>query len=271
VFVPVLAAHRIDSQSLRTAALAFAAFCLCASGGYIFNDLLDAESDRQHARKRSRPLASSAISTSVAIAVLAVLWLAGFAIAFVWLPRSFLAIAAIYLAATVLYSARLKREAVLDVIVLAGLYVIRVVAGGAAGDIAISTWLLAFTLFLSLSLAFLKRFVEVHERKSQGFDAVPGRGYRSDDAAWLHSAGLLSSYLAVVILAIYANNADIARLYSKPERLLLICPLLLYWSTRTWLKAHRRQIHDDPVVAVASDPASYVIAVLAAAAVLSAV
>ncbi len=198
-------------------------------------------------------------------------WIIGFGLAALFLSGSFVVVVGIYLMTTAAYSIRLKREPVLDVMVLAGLYVIRVLAGGMAGSIPVSTWLLAFTLFVSLSLAFLKRFIEVSEHQGKGIVEVPGRGYRTDDAAWLHSAGLSSAFLATVVLAIYANNADIVRLYSHPERLLLICPLLLYWATRTWLKAHRHEMHDDPVVAVALDPVTYVIAAIAAAVALSAV
>jgi 4-hydroxybenzoate polyprenyltransferase len=197
--------------------------------------------------------------------------MAGFGTAALFLPGAFVLVLAIYLITTAAYSTRLKREPVLDVMVLAGLYVIRVLAGGVAGQIPVSTWLLAFTLFVSLGLAFLKRFIEVREYTDKAGVEIPGRGYRADDATWLHSAGLSSSYLATVVLAIYANNADIARLYSHPERLLLICPVLLYWATATWLKAHRRQMHDDPVVAVALDPVTYVIGVIVAVVVLSAV
>jgi len=123
-----------------------------------------------------------------------------------------------------------------------------------------------------LSLAFLKRFIEVHAHRVAGTDTpMPGRGYLASDAQWLQSAGLTSAYLAVVVLAIYVNSADVTRLYTHPSRLLLVCPVLLFWATRWWLLAHRRRIHDDPVVAVAADPVTYVVGVIVAAVVLSAV
>ena len=170
-----------------------------------------------------------------------------------------LMVALLYLVTTLLYSTLLKRIAVLDVMILAGLYVFRVMAGGVATGIPVSSWLLAFTLFVSLSLAFLKRFIEVRAVAATESTHVPGRGYRVDDAGWLHSAGLSSAYLGVLVLALYATSADVTRLYTHPERLLVTCPVVLYWATRTWLLAHRGELHDDPVVAVAFDPVTYVV------------
>lgn len=271
VFVPPLAAHRFDPSTAWHVALACLALSLCASGGYVLNDLLDINSDRQHQRKRHRPFASGRLSLGVGVGLLAGLWAAGFGLALAVLPIAFAIVLAGYLVATAAYSIRLKRVAVLDVMVLAGLYVVRVVAGGVATDVPVSTWLLAFTLFLSLSLAFLKRFIEVRSHAHAPAVQIPGRGYMSNDAAWLHSVGLTSAYLGVLVLALYANNLDVTRLYSHPERLVFVCPVLLYWLTRAWFKAHRGELHDDPVVAVALDPVTYLVIAIAAGAVLAAV
>jgi 4-hydroxybenzoate polyprenyltransferase len=268
MLIPALAAHRLDAATLVALVLGLVSLSLCASGGYVLNDLLDVAADRQHARKRYRPFASGRLSLSTGLWLILATWGAGFTIAATLLPGAFAGIVGVYLATTVAYSIRIKREPVLDVMVLAALYVIRVVAGGVATSIVVSTWLLAFTLFMSISLAFMKRFIEVAGR-SEGSE-VPGRAYLTSDAAWLHSTGLCSAYLASMVLAIYVNNADVAGLYNHPERLLLMCPIVLYWATRTWLKAHRRLLHDDPVVAVARDPATYVIGALSAVVVISA-
>lgn len=272
VFLPVLAAHRFDPATLGRTVLAFAALSLCASGGYVLNDLLDVAADRQHTRKRHRPFASGRLSMRSGLGLVALTWLLGFSLAVLVLPPLFAAFAAAYLLTTAAYSMSLKRIAVLDVLVLALLYVLRVLAGGVATAIAVSNWLLAFTLFLSLSLAFLKRFIEVRAAATgEAADAttqVPGRGYRIDDASWLHSAGLSSAYLGVVVLALYANSDDVTRLYSHPDRLLLACPVVLFWATRTWLLAHRAELHDDPVVAVARDPSTYAVLALAGLTVL---
>jgi 4-hydroxybenzoate polyprenyltransferase len=279
--VPVLAAHRFDWQVATDLLLAIASFSLCASGGYILNDLLDVTADRQHARKRRRPFAAGDLSLKSGVVLLAVTWTLGFGLAAAFLPGQFVAITGAYLAATASYSIRLKREPVLDVMFLAGLYVMRVIAGGMATNVPVSTWMLAFTLFVCLSLAFLKRFIEVnghagaiHAGAAHAGAAsamVPGRGYAAQDAAWLHSVGIASAYLSTVVLAIYANNPDVSRLYRHPQRLLLFCPILLYWATRVWLSAHRGQLHDDPVVAVSRDPVTYVVGALSAAIVWAAI
>lgn len=273
VFIPAVAAHRIDWTTGRSAILAFITLSLCASGGYVVNDLLDVDADRGHPRKRFRPLASGRLSRTSAIALVIVTWAIGVLTAVMTLPVEFAWILAIYIAGTVAYSIWLKREPSLDVVLLAGLYVLRIIAGGAATAIPVSTWLLAFTLFMCLSLALMKRFIEVHAQPTAvGMPAIEAhvqptaiglassrRGYRADDAQWLHSAGLAAAYLSVVILAIYVNNPTVTLLYAHSDRLLLVCPLLLYWSTRTWLRAHRRRAHDDPVLLVALDPVTYVL------------
>jgi len=259
VFVPAVAAHRIEWSTGKGALLAFVSFCLCASGGYVVNDLLDVEADRAHPRKRFRPLASGRLSVNSAIALIVAMWIGGVAIGALLLPPAFVWTLAIYVAGTISYSIWLKRDPSLDVLVLAGLYVLRIIAGGIATAVPVSTWLLAFTLFVSLSLALLKRFIEVHAQPTPLGLVVSRRGYRADDAQWLHSAGLAAAYLSVVILAIYVNNPSVSLLYAHPDRLLLACPLLLYGSTRTWLRAHRRRAHDDPVLLLALDPITYVL------------
>jgi 4-hydroxybenzoate polyprenyltransferase len=198
-------------------------------------------------------------------------WLLGFGIAAVALPAAYSALVAVYLIGTAAYSIWLKKEPVLDVIFLAGLYVLRVVGGGLAIDVPVSTWLLAFTLFSCLSLAFLKRFIEVRAKSADPAAAVAGRGYETADAVWLQSAGLASAYLSVVVLALYVNNPDVMRLYAKPDRLLLMCPIILYGATRVWLNAQRGKMHDDPLVAVAMDPVTYVLAAITATVVILAI
>lgn len=272
LFVPAGAAHRFDGPTIETAMLAFLAFSLCASGGYVLNDLLDMRADRKHHRKRSRPFASGALRPSTGPLLVGLYWSVGFGLAALWLPAAFAGVIALYLASTAAYSLRLKREPVLDVMVLAGLYVIRVVAGGLAVAVPVSTWLLTFTLFVSLSLAFLKRYIEVDRPSEDAVgDPIPARGYFGEDVTWLRTAGITSAYLSTLVLAIYVNSADVARLYAHPERLLVLCPVLLYWATRTWLFAHRRTMHDDPVVAVSLDPATYVVAAASAAVMWAAI
>jgi len=165
---------------------------------------------------------------------------------------------------TIAYSAYLKRIAVLDVLLLAGLYTLRVLAGVAASGVRFSTWLLAFAMFLFLSLAFLKRHAEILALAPDQQAASRRRGYLADDVPWLGTMGSTSGYLAVLVLALYLNSDDVMSLYRKPAVLFLICPLLLFWTSRMWLLAHRGQIHEDPIVASAREPASYIVGALVA-------
>lgn len=266
IFVPLLGAHQLDISTITMAFIAFASLSFSASGGYVLNDLLDLAADRAHWRKKYRPFAAGHLSIRMGALIIAGLWTAGFVLART-LPWQFFASVAAYLVGTAAYSLALKREPVLDVLFLAGLYVLRVLAGGWATQIPVSSWLLAFTLFLCLSLAFLKRFIEVRAQ-SPGSGSVVGRGYFPEDAGLLQAAGLASAYLSVLVLALYVSNPEVTRLYEKPERLLLICPLLLYGTTKVWLRAHRRELHDDPLVAVVADPGTYVILAFATAVVV---
>jgi 4-hydroxybenzoate polyprenyltransferase len=164
-----------------------------------------------------------------------------------------------YVVLTTAYSIKLKRRPVWDVFTLTGLYIARIVAGGIATATPLSSWLLAFALFFFLSLAFVKRYVEVVSTKSW----LPGRGYGPDDALWMHTIGTSAGYMAVLVLALYVTAPEIAVLYARAKILWGLCPLLLFWITRLWLRALRQQIHDDPVVEALKDPASYVIAAAA--------
>jgi 4-hydroxybenzoate polyprenyltransferase len=263
VLVPILLDHRLmDRGTVARGMLAFVAFCLAASAAYVLNDLLDIEADRLHPLKRSRPFAASALPAAtgyvLAPALLALSLLAG---AMLRRP-AFLLLLLVYAGLTTAYSVYLKRVAVLDVLILAGLYTLRVLAGIVASGVRFSTWLLAFSTFLFLSLAFLKRHSEI-----AGLDsgATPGdrrRGYLAQDVEWLRTMGAASGYLAVLVLALYLNSDEVVVLYRKPVVLFLICPLLLFWTGRMWLLAHRGRIHEDPMVASARDPSSYVVGAL---------
>jgi 4-hydroxybenzoate polyprenyltransferase len=253
VFAPLVAAHDLFSLTpVVKSVVAFAAFSLCASGIYILNDILDVEADRLHPRKKTRPFAAGELSIPFGLASATVLLVTGLLLAAVGASWSLTGILAIYVLATTAYSTWLKREPVVDVFVLAGLYVMRLVAGGVASAIPLSTWLLAFALFFFLSLAFVKRYTEL-----AGNGRAPGRGYTADDALWMHAIGISSGYMAAVVMALYISAPDVTALYSRPKALWLLCPLLLFWITRTWFRAGRRQLHDDPVVEALKDPVGY--------------
>jgi 4-hydroxybenzoate polyprenyltransferase len=181
-----------------------------------------------------------------------------------WLPTSFLFVISLYLVVTLSYSLYLKSKTILDVIVLAGLYTLRVIGGAAAIAVAMSFWLLAFSMFLFLSLAFIKRFAELKGLDENGRTDVAGRGYATSDLDLVRSLGVSAGYGAVVVLALYVNSPEIAVLYSQPKLIWLICPVLLYWLAHTWMMAHRGLMHDDPLVFAIRDRVSQVSVVLAA-------
>ncbi len=263
VFVPILLDHRLFERDVMTRGLiAFVAFCLAASGGYVLNDLMDLEADRLHPDKRNRPFASSTLPVAVGMVLAPVLLVGSVVVGATTLPREFLVLLLLYIVMTAAYSSYLKRIAVLDVLLLAGLYTLRVLAGVAASGVRFSTWLLAFAMFLFLSLAFLKRHAELLALAPDQPVSLRRRGYLTGDVQWLGTTGSASGYLAVLVLALYLNSDEVVKLYRKPAVLFLVCPLLLFWTGRMWLLAHRGQIHEDPIVASARDPASYIVAAL---------
>lgn len=260
LFVPLLTSHRlIEGRLVLSSLLAFLAFSFCASGTYIVNDLLDLESDRHHPSKRLRPFAAGGLPISTGV-LLALLFLgAGFAIAAVLLPAPFSAALGLYVVITSAYSFYLKRIVAVDVLVLAGLYTLRVLAGGEAVNIPISQWLLAFSLFLFLSLAFVKRYAELSNAHARREALAKGRGYLVQDKELVRSLGPTSGYLSVLVLALYISSREVTALYRHPQVLWLACPLLLYWITRVWLLAHRGEIDEDPVVFTLRDTVSYAV------------
>jgi len=270
VFVPALAAHRVtDPTVFFSACISFLAFGLCASSVYVLNDLLDLESDRQHPRKHKRPLAAARIPISQGLLIAPVLLLASLLIAGS-LPFPFLAVLAGYFAVTLSYSLFLKRQVIVDVMLLAGLYTIRVIGGAAATHIKPSFWLLAFSIFIFLSLALVKRYAELDLslRKNKTGGRLAGRGYVVEDLPVLLALGVASGFVAVLIIALYINNPDLLVTYPAPEWLWLIPGLLLYWVSRLWMKTHRGEMHDDPVVFTARDWQSLTVVSLSAACLL---
>ena len=261
LFVPMLMAHEVmDARLWGQATLGFVAFSLCASFGYVVNDLVDREADRQHPAKRHRPFASGALSPGVRLRARArAPRRARFALAWAALPGAFLVALAVYLAATLAYSFALKRQPVLDVMVLAGLYTLRILAGGAATGVPVSEWLLAFSMFFFLALALLKRFAELKRLDVAPERSLHGRGYRGDDLPVLRTAGLAAGYLSVLVLVLYVSSPEVSVLYERPTLLWLVGALLLYWMTRVWLLAERGRVDDDPILFAAKDPTSYAV------------
>ncbi|UPG86538.1 UbiA family prenyltransferase [Luteibacter aegosomatis] len=264
VFLPLIAAHRIfDVGALTNAVLGFLAFGLCASSVYLTNDLLDLPSDRKHHRKRNRPFAAGTLPVVAGPVLAFALLFAGFALAFV-VSTQFTAILLCYYILTTAYSFKLKRIMMLDVVVLAMLYTSRILAGASATQTAPSFWLLAFSMFIFLSLAMVKRYTELLGLQSRGEVTASGRGYDVEDIPLIQSMGSSSGYLAVLVLALYIESTASSMLYRHPHYLWMLCPLLLYWISRTWAIAHRGVMHDDPVVFAVMDNTSRILGVVAA-------
>lgn len=265
VYVPLVAARKVgDPGMVAEATAAFVAFGCIASATYILNDLLDLPHDRRHPTKRHRPLAAGLLSIPSVAVVMAGLFVGGGLVAST-LPVGFAGVLALYLCGTVAYSLFLKRTAPLDVFTLAGLYALRVLAGNAATGLPISFWLLAFSIFLFLSLAMAKRHAELLRLGVNGESTSHGRGYGAGDLEMVRQLGVAAGYVSALVLALYLNSPQAALLYSRPDILWLLCGLLLYWITHLWLTAHRGRLDDDPVVFALRDRVSRVVALIAAA------
>ncbi|HEV2619197.1 MAG TPA: UbiA family prenyltransferase [Acidobacteriaceae bacterium] len=287
IFLPVFLAHVRAGGPNVAAILAFFSFGLAASATYIVNDLLDLEADRHHPRKRRRPFAAGDLSPLAGVTT-AILFLAlSLAIALL-LPHvltllspqfqrngqgSFIGWLVLYALFTTAYSLRLKRMVLVDVIVLSGLYTIRILAGSAASGVVVSPWLAAFSIFFFLSLAFVKRFSELESlqqrEQASGAVAVKGRGYRISDLEQLRSFGTSSGYASVLVFLLYIYNYQAAaKLYAHSTRLWLLVPVLLLWLSQLWLLASRGELHEDPVVYAVTDKRSLLLGVLVVAIVL---
>jgi len=252
VFVPLLASGRFRESHLSIdAALAFLSFSLFASAVYLINDMVDLQSDRLHRTKRNRPFASGALPVAGGVAAVPILIAGSIGIALL-LPPLFLAALLSYAAVTTLYSFFLKRQVIVDIMLLAGLYTMRILAGSAATAIHPSFWLLAFSMFIFLCLATVKRYSELRQALEQ--DAtLAGRGYRSSDLPVVLALGCGCGLVSVLILALYTQSLIVPETYPAPEWIWLVPPLLLYWVARLWLKAGRGEIDDDPVLFAAKD------------------
>jgi 4-hydroxybenzoate polyprenyltransferase/phosphoserine phosphatase len=273
LFVPMFASHRLSAPDLWfKLTLAFAAFSLCASMVYILNDLIDLDSDRRHPRKSKRVFASGQMSILTGILLALGLGLVSLGLALVVGPPFTWALI-LYCALTSAYSFALKRILLVDCIVLAGLYTLRIIAGAQAITQPMSLWLLGFSFFLFLSLSYVKRFTEVSAAAQSGGDTsldkkIAGRGYLVSDAPILALLGVGAGYSSAVILANYLNSETILQLYARPSFLAGLVPILLFWISWVWLKASRGEMQDDPVIFAVRDRVSQLAGVAFALVVL---
>lgn len=264
IFVPLLAAHQLTNPALLwQGMLAFLLFGLCASSVYLLNDLLDLADDRHHHSKRNRPFAAGRLTIKSGLVAFPILLVVSFAGSALLLPLPFSGVLLAYYLLTLAYSLWLKRQMAVDVIALAMLYTVRLIAGAAAFGLVLTFWMLAFSMFMFLSLALVKRYAELREARSKGHaEKTRGRGYYPADLEMISSLGASSGYLAVMVLALYIHDQATIGLYTYPQVIWLACPLLLFWITRVWMLTHRGHMHDDPVVFAIRDRASLIVGAL---------
>lgn len=253
IVVPMVLAHRyFDRSMLLDCLLAFISFSAAASAIYILNDFFDLALDRRHQTKRDRPFASGALSIPFGLCAMAVLLAISTAVA-AFLPTEFAAVLVLYLVATTAYSLAVKRMLLVDVLTLAGLYTVRILAGAAATGVDVSFWLLALSIFFFLSLALVKRYVELRATSLVPGERVAGRGYRVEDQEILALAGMASAFSSVLVLALYIDSAAVRELYPHPWMVWPLAPIVLYLTMRVWILARRDEMHDDPVVFIIRD------------------
>ena len=267
VFVPALLNHHLDWEILKALGVTFLGFSFVASGAYIVNDLFDLDADRRHPRKCRRPLASGQVAIVLGILMAAGLLAAGILLGLT-VSMQLVACLLVYLFLTLLYSSYIKGKPIIDVVALAMLYTLRVYAGGLVGRAYVSPWLFQFSIFLFLSLAFVKRYSELRRSSQEQQLEVHGRGYRVQDLTIIGQAGLGSGLLAGLVLALYVNGREIERLYPHPEMLWGVCPLFIYWIIRVWLIAHRGNMNEDPILFAFRDRVSYIVGFLIVVAIL---
>jgi 4-hydroxybenzoate polyprenyltransferase/phosphoserine phosphatase len=263
LFLPLALSHNLAREPILRTLVGFVLYGFCASGLYILNDLLDLHSDRKHPWKNARPIAAGNISIPEGLLASFVLLSLALGLGFLLDPQFGIVLLG-YSALTVLYSFYLKQIALLDVFVLSSFYIFRILAGALISGTRLSQWFLAFAMFFFLSLAMAKRYSELLHASDLVTMGNSGRGYHTGDRELLLSLGVGSSFSAVVIFSLYVHSPDVRLLYSSPESLFFLCPIVLYWLSRTWLLAHRGELKEDPVTLAIRDPVSYAVATASA-------
>ena len=259
LFLPLIMAHRFEElEIILNNFLSFILFGFVASAGYVFNDLNDLDSDRKHSSKKHRPYASGDLSIKSGILSIILLVAIGLSLSLLYLEKSFSLLLILYLLSTISYSLFLKKEIIIDVIILSMLYVLRIIAGGVSTGTPISSWLLVFSIFFFSSLAFMKRYTDVVSLKNKTLK-LHGRNYQGLDAGLILTSGLSSGYISILVLALYIFSSNVNSLYQGPEILLMILPLLFYWISRLWLLSHRGRMNSDPIIFSIKDKVSYMI------------
>jgi 4-hydroxybenzoate polyprenyltransferase len=253
-------AHQFTDVNLLGSVLwAFISFSFCASAVYILNDLLDIETDRKHPTKKTRPLASGVMSVKTSVLLIFLFLLTSVFISIKVLSTAFLLILIIYMILTTAYSIILKQIMLIDVMVLGGLYTLRITAGSIASRVDVSSWLLVFSMFFFLSLAFMKRYADLILMKQNNYNEIAGRGYHIDDSDLVQKSGITSGFVAMLVLALYINSDRVIELYKSPILIWFTVPVLLYWLMRMWMVTNRGEMSEDPIFYAIRDRTTYVV------------
>jgi 4-hydroxybenzoate polyprenyltransferase len=257
LFLPVLLAHKLQAQLLLREVAAFVGFGLAASGVYVLNDLFDIQSDRQHPWKASRPFAAGTLSMRAGLLLFLLLCFGSLAGSWFLLgaPASLLLFC--YSALSIAYSVSFKRIALADVFILASFYTFRILTGGVIAPVRLSAWFIVFSGLFFFSLAAAKRYSELVHAEVLVVSGNSGRAYRVGDRSLLSELGIASAFAAIVIFCLYTQSADVMMLYARPSFLLAVAPLVLFWVARLWLRAHRGELNEDPILLAFKDPMSY--------------
>ena len=264
VFTALILSHSwSNTEALEAIIFAFFSFGFAASSIYLINDLIDLEADRKHQTKRNRPLAAGILSIQTAIMMVPVLLILSFLLAS-QVSMDFVSVLIVYLVLTTAYSLFLKPIALLDVITLTSLYTIRIIAGAIAINVPLSHWLLAFSMFIFLSLALIKRFSELKNLVQQGETTSISRVYHVDDLPAVSLFGISSGYISVLVLVFYTHDLQASNLYNNPDWLWFVAVAVLYWISHMWLLAFRGQMNEDPVLFAIHDKCSYVVSLFVA-------
>ena len=259
IFVSIFVAHTYTNTNLLFSTIvAFLSFCLCSSSVYLINDLLDLETDRRHSEKHNRPFASGRAPVMYGIFATPLLLLVSAILAWSAGPH-FFGVMVVYFIVTLAYSLHLKRLVLMDVLILAVLYTLRIIAGASVADALPSVWLMSFSMFIFTSLAMAKRYAELHLLEAEAGAWASGRGYHVSDITIIAQLGAASGYISVLVLALYIDSQDVITTYSNNQLMWLLCPLLMYWIGRIWLIASRGELHQDPVVFATRDRISYLV------------
>ena len=264
VFVPIITSQQLSSpDALLSTIIMFVCFSVVASFGYIFNDLLDLQSDRAHQTKCRRPFASGQLSALQGMLIGAILLLIAITGCF-FVPSTSAWVLAAYLLLTMCYSVYLKTKLMIDVVSLGALFTLRVIGGAAAIETELSFYLLSFSIFLFSSLGMVKRYAELHNLQAMNKLSARGRGYRVEDMAPVRIIGISLGYMSVFIMGLYINSPLITQYYSNPKIVWFLFPLLTYWLGRLWILANRGEVNEDPLIFAAKDTTSLLVAALSA-------